>query len=138
MAQASDKPLDDKITFRIEPSLRAQVQYCAKELGMSQNDFFVEALRRQVVVCTVAEADNIIAPLVSDLLTSNLKTHNASLRKVVVRLAYEVMRLQYLFCEFLVRVNFTPGEVDRLRNEGWSWAVKAFKAQPPSDEENRQ
>ena len=138
MAEAPGRPSDEKITVRVEPSMRAQVQYCAKALGMRQNDFLVDALRRQIMLCTVSEADAIVAPLVSELLTANLKNHTASLRKVNIRLAYEVMRLQYLFCEFLVRANFTPGEVDRLRNEGWSWAVKAFKAQPGvADEEGR-
>lgn len=124
---------DEQATVRMDAALKQQIIAAAKATGMSQNAFMEEALRRHVQDITALQTEQILAPLLSEVTARTnqvIRTHGASQRKLTVRVAYEVLRLQYVVCEFLIRAGMTPGEVQTLLTDGWAWGAKVFKAQP--------
>ncbi|HYG58679.1 MAG TPA: hypothetical protein VD902_11535 [Symbiobacteriaceae bacterium] len=126
---------EEQATVRMDGNLKQAIAVSARSLGVSQNVLMVDAIRRYVREKTADQAEAEIAPLLSEIVTGTVRSHATGQRRMTVRLAYEVLRLQYVLCEFMVQAGISAGHIETWRSDGWTWAVKVFKQQPAVDEE---
>lgn len=126
---------DESYLLRLESTLMEQVRNGAKAKGQTIKEFMEDAIRAHVRNDIAARNDAAMAPMIAELLASNIQAHSGSLRKLVVRLAYEMLRQHYLLCEFMTRASVSPKEIAQWREQGWRWAVKALKEQPSASDD---
>lgn len=136
MPSAKRHVRDDSYLLRLEPALMEEVRSSAKAKGQTIKDFMEDALRAHARADTASRNDAAVAPMIAEVLADNLHASNTSLRKLLVRVACDLLRQEYILCEFLIRANIPAKEVAEWREQGWRWAVRALKEQTSAPDED--
>lgn len=105
----------------------------AKELAQRQRTTFRELVEQglslQVEADTAGHSDSTLAPLIERILLERHRRLEAGLRTMMARVAYELLRSQYVWFNFMAEAGVQPSKVSRWHEEGWGFAVKEFKRQ---------
>jgi hypothetical protein len=128
--------------LRLETTLDKEVRLLAKRRSTTVRTVIEEALRTELLTDAAGRTDGELAPLIDRLLLDRHRRLEGGLRSMIARVAYEVLRTQYILLHFIVTAGVAEARVDKWREDGWLFAVREFKNQPKTEvereEEDRQ
>lgn len=73
--------------------------------------------------------DATLAPIIDRLIQERHRRLEGGLRTMIARVAYEVIRSQYVLLNFITDAGIPPAKVSEWHKQGWRYAVKEFKRQ---------
>jgi hypothetical protein len=129
-AEKVKRPGQSKYPLRLDDALKVQLRTMAKRRGTTQRALIEEAIRMLVVADSAAQNDADLAPLISNLIQDQHRVLGKGFRSLMVRVGYEVVRMQYVLYEFMTQAGIPGSKIATWREEGWRFAVREFRQKP--------
>jgi hypothetical protein len=120
----------------VEDAVKVELRSISQRKGVTQQYLVDEALRLYVLADAASRNDAELAPLISRLIQDQHRTLGKGVRSLLVRLGYEVIRMQYVLYEFMTQAGIPGSKVATWREEGWRFAVKEFRQKPDELDES--
>ncbi|MFZ5823454.1 MAG: hypothetical protein ACOY94_03805 [Bacillota bacterium] len=100
---------------------------------MTVQHMLEQAMLNQLAEDSVQQTERTWLPEIDRVIQERHRRLEAGLRTMMARAAYEVLRTQYIWLNFLTEAGIPPGKVETWREQGWTYAIKEFKRQPKAE-----
>lgn len=121
-------------SVRVDAALYQQVAALARKRRTSIQALLERALHEILMADTASRADANVAPIVNRVLHDRHRSLEKGLRKLIAVVGHEVLRSQYLLCEFFTEAGIKPSRIATWREEGYRFATKELQRRKSSSE----